>query len=294
MNGGEPAGPFSLDAAEPRPMPRVIPPVIPPVGAPPRAPDLSREDVPCLNCGYNLRGLTRDGACPECGTPVQRSLQGNLFIFSAPEYLRALVMGLVCILVAVLARIGVMAVGIPAAIIIAATNPQWTGMVEVGMSMAAMPVSALSLYGWWLFSAPDPAILGMERGDAPRRIIRITVVVVACTTVVELAGQWMARANPASEVLQIAAEVLSGAAGIGQFFASMLYVRWLAPRIPSPALERRAGTYMWLLPLIFVLGACVMVGPIVSYIMYFLMLNEIRVFLKAIRARRALEVAAMA
>ena len=25
------------------------------------------QDLTCMNCGYNLRGLKRSGACPECG-----------------------------------------------------------------------------------------------------------------------------------------------------------------------------------------------------------------------------------
>ena len=28
-------------------------------------------DLSCVICGYNLRGLTEDLACPECGTPIQ-------------------------------------------------------------------------------------------------------------------------------------------------------------------------------------------------------------------------------
>ena len=27
-------------------------------------------DLPCKTCGYNLRGLSFEGACPECGSPV--------------------------------------------------------------------------------------------------------------------------------------------------------------------------------------------------------------------------------
>ncbi len=35
-------------------------------GEGPAAPAIP-DDVPCAGCGYNLRGLTVDGACPECG-----------------------------------------------------------------------------------------------------------------------------------------------------------------------------------------------------------------------------------
>ena len=34
-------------------------------------------DEPCAGCGYNLRGLAFDGACPECGRAVAASARGN-------------------------------------------------------------------------------------------------------------------------------------------------------------------------------------------------------------------------
>jgi hypothetical protein len=36
--------------------------------------DIVEGDRPCVNCGYNLRGLGKDGVCPECGTPISFSL----------------------------------------------------------------------------------------------------------------------------------------------------------------------------------------------------------------------------
>ncbi|UCF34303.1 MAG: hypothetical protein JSV78_03165, partial [Phycisphaerales bacterium] len=36
--------------------------------------DVADSDRPCVNCGYNLRGLAKDGVCPECGTPISFSL----------------------------------------------------------------------------------------------------------------------------------------------------------------------------------------------------------------------------
>jgi hypothetical protein len=31
----------------------------------------------CANCGYSLKGLAVDGNCPECGTPIVRSVGGD-------------------------------------------------------------------------------------------------------------------------------------------------------------------------------------------------------------------------
>ncbi len=37
---------------------------------------LSRHDVPCPGCGYNLRGV-RLSACPECAKPIELWLRGE-------------------------------------------------------------------------------------------------------------------------------------------------------------------------------------------------------------------------
>lgn len=44
---------------------------------PPPGMDRVLTNCACIGCGYNLRGLTRDGCCPECETDVEQSLRGN-------------------------------------------------------------------------------------------------------------------------------------------------------------------------------------------------------------------------
>ena len=59
------------------------------------APYEIQEDTPCLACGYNLRGLSSDWRCPECGTAIGRSLHGNLLRFAQPQYVRKLARGVI-------------------------------------------------------------------------------------------------------------------------------------------------------------------------------------------------------
>ncbi|HWB21107.1 MAG TPA: hypothetical protein VG711_12455, partial [Phycisphaerales bacterium] len=42
------------------------------------------DDRACRNCGYNLRGLMTDKACPECGTPISEPRR-RVDVFSAAD-----------------------------------------------------------------------------------------------------------------------------------------------------------------------------------------------------------------
>ena len=50
-------------------------------------------DQTCRRCGYNLRGLHRDGRCPECGAPVGLSIKGDLLRFAHPDWVEELARG---------------------------------------------------------------------------------------------------------------------------------------------------------------------------------------------------------
>lgn len=74
------------------------------------SPDLPRGTVRvtvhCLNCGYNLKGIDAAGRCPECGAPVQPTLQAVISADGGPLALlksaRVVAVSLVCLLSAVL------------------------------------------------------------------------------------------------------------------------------------------------------------------------------------------------
>lgn len=51
-------------------------------------PDLESSNVPCIGCGYNLRGLAGDGYCPECAAAVAHSLREDRLMFADSNWLR--------------------------------------------------------------------------------------------------------------------------------------------------------------------------------------------------------------
>ena len=276
-----PAPPTQRVASPSSPFPSHIPP------------DLANQDVPCLNCGYNLRGLSPTSRCPECSALVQRSLQGNLLIYSSADYLNSLYRGLVCILVAVIASLVITIASVVIGVYVVVNGgPGALGSndLQMFMKIAMLPTSAIMLWGWWLFSTPDPAIVGQERGQQPRTIIRVTVIMMAAASVASLLLNAATWNQPNLRFAEALGGLLEAAASVAQFFASLLYVRWLAPRIPDRHVFDTARLYLWLLPLIYILGMCLIVGPLVATVMYFVFLNTLRLRIGVIRHRQAAEV----
>ena len=150
-----------------------------------------------------------------------------------------------------------------------------------------IPFVMLALYGWWKFSSPDPAVQSGDRGDRPRAVVRVTTSILVVATLLNVAMKSLAISNPAMEPLSEGVEAIHGLILLTQFFASLLYVMWLAPRIPSPEIRKTAKRYLWLLPLLFIFGCLlVFIGPIVAIVLYFLLLTRVRKALRAIREQQ--------
>jgi hypothetical protein len=69
------------------------------------------RDVPCRDCGYNLRSLSMGGRCPECGGEVGRSLE-NWLANIDPHKSRLLTKGLMLVILTAVLRVPVVAVWI--------------------------------------------------------------------------------------------------------------------------------------------------------------------------------------
>lgn len=264
------------------------------------------ESRRCIRCSYDIRGLPTDGVCPECGTMVADSLRDNLLINSSPEYLAKIHRGVFLVQTAIILSLAGFMALIAGAVLTSAltggTGPGVPGTAAavstpmllwtIGTGILTVITSAMGLYGWWLFSEPDPRASPTDRGEKPRRIIRTVVIIeaviagiVAGVSVSNQAVLWGGTTNLALMVLSMAASVSAYVCFAVRYFASMLYVRWLAPRVPNARAQTRARRMMWLGPLLAIVGMpCLYLGPLIALVLYYNLLEWLRKDIKTIRA----------
>ena len=192
-------------------------------------------DTPCRKCQYNLRGLSADGRCPECGTPVGFSVRGDLLRYSDPAWVGTLRVGVLCILWAIAVAIGGGIIGGVA-----------TAMTGSRAPARLLPLggTTVSLVGAWLLTTPDPSGIGEDRYGTSRKLIRVTLVVDVVHEFVQVVQQTV-TVPPAAG---LALAVVGGAAaivGLVGKFATLNYLAKLARRLPDDALAARARLLMY-------------------------------------------------
>lgn len=236
---------------------------------------LNAEDkVFCIQCGYALRGLSSDGNCPECGTPIERSMRGNLLRYSSPDYLDKLHRGVFIILVTTAISFVLTILSIFTTISVTRGGAGATGL-DLALTWVTGVVSLVGTWGWWLFSSPDPAYAGRDDGSQARKIVRVTLIINA------VAGLVVSLEASLPRLGLVWLEALFGLLALTtfavSFFAAMLYLRWLTPRIPQERAYKRSKTLMWLGPLLAIVGApCFLIGPLIVLVLYWNMLDWIR------------------
>ncbi|MFN9132239.1 MAG: hypothetical protein ACK5XO_06080 [Phycisphaerales bacterium] len=244
---------------------------------------------PCIRCAYNLVGLPIVGKCPECGTPVQDSLRGILLAYASPEYLSSITRGLQFILGAIIASILLAFVNFAISFgLVSANASQGTqSAVSLGTSGVSLIITIVSLIGYMAYTIPDPGYSGLERPNSARTIARIAVLIQAGVSLfsfllplVLLTGG-LGGVSPTIlgglAVLLILASVVSIVSFLVQICAILRYTSWLYSRLPDSVMEQRARRYVWLVPVVAIVGAPLLfLGPLIALVMYYNTLSTLR------------------
>ena len=255
------------------------------------APFLDR-DVACVRCSYNLRGLPASGNCPECGEPIANSIKGFMLQDASAEYRGKLKLGLSLVLNGILALVllGLLGSGAQFAARVTGTSVPW---LDLALELAGALVTMVLILGYWRFSEADPGFVSMEQPAAARRVLRVTVVLAAALALIDFiaklsSGSLTGGMNPAGSTTSLVIlgllMLLGLALWVVQFVVTMTYTAWIGGRVPDEFVVRRAKMYRWLLPVIYVVGAIIVIGPRIALVMYWNLLDRVRKHLKSIEA----------
>ena len=187
-------------------------------------------DLPCRQCDYNLRGLTEEMACPECGTAVVRSLLSDHLRFSNPDWVLNLARGARWLIWSVL---------------LGFILGMFSGVIEVVVPIEPLVVSlltfipsAISLVGVWLFTSPEPGRDELSAFTIRQAVRWVTVVMVGL-------GLLSIALEDIHVVVATTVGGLSGVISLAQYIMLFVLARRLALRIPNNKLAKQTRTVMW-------------------------------------------------
>ena len=197
-----------------------------------------QQHMACRRCGYNLRGLTLDMACPECSTPVGDSVHGDLLAFADPDWLDRLRLG-TTINLWLTALIALASLGGFLAALLGAVNY----MNSIAVTLFGLLCSGLSLWASFLITTQEPRISLEEDTVTLRKVVR------GCALIGFFGGALQeAAAQLQTSQAMILAFVLEAAlvpVWIVAYFGEFLYYRRFARRIPDQRLARSTTIVMW-------------------------------------------------
>ncbi|MBX3387879.1 MAG: hypothetical protein KF691_00340 [Phycisphaeraceae bacterium] len=235
----------------------------------------------CIHCSYELTGLAYSANCPECGSPVQDSLRGDLLVFRQPEYVLKLRRGAFLVETSINLTVGSLALMLVYVLTLAVAGMHNTWFFGAGIIVLTLVfLAGLVLFpiGWWLLSSPDPGRADIAGEQRARRLIRVTVAITVFSSLVSAANEMIFRGQLFSgsassvfsqllELIRTVMQFTTLAAWLVQFFSAMVYLRWLAKQIPNLRIYQRAGTLMWLGPLLS-LPYCLLIPPLIALVLY--------------------------
>jgi len=195
-------------------------------------------DTLCASCGYNLRGLTPEMACPECGIAVGRSVFGNQLRYSDPEWVDKLRLGASLLRWAIVSNI---LLGLLAGAF-AASRGAGSIVGLVLCIMAGLAARTLGVGAAFLVTAQEPRIALTENPITLRKVVR-----------------YCALAGLAGEVLNHMSDLGSGELAVVWttleralwilvvvgFLGQLVYFRRFALRLPDQKLANSTRTVMW-------------------------------------------------
>ena len=218
-----------------------------------KAPAVVTLDVPCVGCRYNLRSLSHDAVCPECATPVGKSVAFPWLQFADVAWLKRLRRGVTRILWLILGIAVAYVLFIAIAVLASATR---SGSFQVYGPFIATVAGFGAALTWlvcvWDLTAPEPDGSPHARSTSICTWARALIVagvlgaVVLIGTVISIAAELAVTESPEREIVVI---IAIGATcwvshAIG-FFLLLVHMRRIARRDVYTRLGKTMTVLVW-------------------------------------------------
>ncbi len=219
----------------------------------------------CRRCGYDLRGMSATGVCPECAMSVRRSMMGDPLSSSAPAYVAALARGaLIAEWTVILNVLLFMTVFVAVFSSPVAGFDTFLGMAMLGLNIA-------SLAGWWMLTTRDPALGVLDPGGRARRVLRAALVLMIISLAVrQILSRTAMQAGGGAILVLGLLDLAAPVIWLVKIYASFSYLTTLDARLPGGALAHRAEsartTLNWSLGVLVVTVVLAFVAPCVAFL----------------------------
>lgn len=148
----------------------------------PAASDTIATDTNCVRCGYNLRGLQNDQACPECGASIADTLGYDLLPNCNPAWLATVRAGVWLLLLLMVGFLFMRACLLPFYLPgMQKSPPQWLYRLADVVGEIGRQLLLAQVAGAWLLASKPPHHGPIPFAALTRRLIRaVAVTCLAC------------------------------------------------------------------------------------------------------------------
>ncbi len=223
-----------------------------------------QTDIPCSQCGYNLRGQAREGRCPECGSAVMEAFRRGQLTYADRDWLirvrsgvNLVFWGIACsiIFMCICMIVAAWYFGQRAPHFNPALPPSAPSWIQIPAPLLGLAATFYMLAVVVRLAAPEPRAGDAgptQRTGRARTIVRLAwfcvISHIISTPIVWLFGP--DPANPASistawMVYSVVLGVVFNVIYIIGFILLMLHLRDIARRDISPSLGKLFTVVMW-------------------------------------------------
>ena len=248
----------------------------------------------CIRCEYDLTATDPSSNCPECGVPVVCSI-GHSALGPVPtETLRAVHTGFRLVTTLILISI---ITGIASTVtlsMVIGRNPELYYPVSAVGAIINNGLTFGIVVGWFKLTKPLTGLPDILDAPDKRSFVRVTLWIYAACLAVTTIWQLIPQdpyANDDPSIMDIVVGIFFLATYVVMlvvFISNVLYLGWFARLVQNRKMTKRSKHFAWSGPVIAILGLPLLfIGPLITLILYWNMVEYIRRDLKKIINARA-------